>query len=364
MMRAKLSRAMSLVLALLMVCTCLTPAALAAEGTGTAETSSRRTMQEWNEILNTSDYEKYLERHADKKVASSTVTVDATAYDADTTTDAEAEVLFDVNADGERSLYTSDSGKVTWKFTVREAGLYSIRLVCYPGNAKRGDSAEKSTDVERILYVNGKVPFSEARSITVTKKWAPQYTNGGFQEDLAGNDLRPHNLSAVDWMDYMVKDSTGYYTDPLLFYFAAGENTISLEAAREPMSLKQIILEPAAEIPTYEEYKAAHTYKQGEDAPIKLEAETPTYQSDESIYPLTDRTSAITSPQDPTVQRLNYMGGSENMKTVGGYVLVGVISFSTAVMITVLCIRLREREHRGQGTGKGNASQQWEEKNS
>ena len=46
----------------------------------------------------------------------------------------------------------------------------------------------------------------------------------------------------------------------------------------------------------------------------------------------------------------------------GGYVLVGVISFSTAVMITVLCIRLREREHRGQGTGKGNASQQWEEK--
>ena len=48
---------------------------------------------------------------------------------------------------------------------------------------------------------------------------------------------------------------------------------------------------------------------------------------------------------------------------LGGYVLVGVISFSTAVMITVLCIRLREREHRGQGTGKGNASQQWEEKN-
>ena len=46
----------------------------------------------------------------------------------------------------------------------------------------------------------------------------------------------------------------------------------------------------------------------------------------------------------------------------GGYVLVGVISFATAVMITVLCIRLREREHRRQGTGKGNASQQREGK--
>ena len=260
MMRAKLSRVMSLVLALLMVCSCFTPAVLAADGTGTAETSSRRTMQEWNEILNTSDYEKYLERHADKKKASSTVTVDATAYDAEATTDTEAEVLFDVNADGEKSLYTSDSGKVTWKFNVREAGLYSVRLVCYPGDAKRGDSAEKSTDVERILYVNGKVPFSEARSVTITKKWAPQYeADGGFQEDLAGNDLRPHNLSAIDWVNYTVKDSTGYYADPLLFYFAAGENTISLEASREPMSLKQIVLEPAKELPTYEEYMAAHT---------------------------------------------------------------------------------------------------------
>lgn len=47
----------------------------------------------------------------------------------------------------------------------------------------------------------------------------------------------------------------------------------------------------------------------------------------------------------------------------GGYVLAGVISFATAVMITVLCIRLREREHRGQGTGKGNTSQQGEGKN-
>ena len=47
----------------------------------------------------------------------------------------------------------------------------------------------------------------------------------------------------------------------------------------------------------------------------------------------------------------------------GVYVLVGVISFATAVMITVLCIRLREREHCGQGTGKGNASQQREGKN-
>lgn len=322
MMRAKLARVISLVLALLTVCGCLTPLAFAADGADAATaTTSRRTMQEWNEILNTSDYEKYLERHADKRESSATVVIDANKFDAETTTDAEAESLFDVAGDGEYSLYTSDSGKVTWRFDVPAAGMYSIRLLCYPGNAKLDDGEqEKSTDVERILYVNGKVPFSEARSITITKRWLAEYeSDGGFRKDISGNDLRPDMFSAVNWTNYIVKDSTGYYTDPLMFYFAEGVNTISLEATREPMSIKSIILEPAAEIPTYEEYKAKHTYKQGSDV-IMLEAEYPAYQSDESIYPLTDRTSAITSPQDPTVQLLNYMGGNENMKTVGQWV--------------------------------------------
>ena len=44
----------------------------------------------------------------------------------------------------------------------------------------------------------------------------------------------------------------------------------------------------------------------------------------------------------------------------GGYVLVGVVSFATAVVITVLCVKLRERERRGRGTEKGNASKQLE----
>ena len=47
----------------------------------------------------------------------------------------------------------------------------------------------------------------------------------------------------------------------------------------------------------------------------------------------------------------------------GGYVLVVVVSFATAVVITVLCVKLRERERRRQGTEKGNASKQGEDKN-
>ena len=227
MMRTKLSRALALFLALLMACGCFSFAAFAAAEN--EATSSRRTMQEWNEILNTDDYEEYIADHANAPRGTRTVTIDATKYVADKTTDKGVKVMSDVSGDAGKSLYTSASGKVTWSVNVPEAGMYTVELFCYPGDAllEEGDT-EKSTDVERILYVNGKVPFSEARSITVTKGWAPIYTaqedgTVRFRKDIAGNDIRPDNVSAIEWVDYTVKDSTGYYKEALQFYFEKGE---------------------------------------------------------------------------------------------------------------------------------------------
>lgn len=44
----------------------------------------------------------------------------------------------------------------------------------------------------------------------------------------------------------------------------------------------------------------------------------------------------------------------------GGYVLVAVISFTAAVVITALCIKFRKREQKGQDAEKENSSQ-WQE---
>ena len=45
----------------------------------------------------------------------------------------------------------------------------------------------------------------------------------------------------------------------------------------------------------------------------------------------------------------------------GGYVLVGVVSFAAAVVVTVLCIRFRSRENqRKGGTGKQDPQEQEE----
>ena len=46
----------------------------------------------------------------------------------------------------------------------------------------------------------------------------------------------------------------------------------------------------------------------------------------------------------------------------GGYVLVGVISFTAAVVITALCIKLRERERHRKDIERDNTPQQQEDK--
>lgn len=47
----------------------------------------------------------------------------------------------------------------------------------------------------------------------------------------------------------------------------------------------------------------------------------------------------------------------------GGYVLVAVISFTAAVVITVLCIKFGKKGQQGQHLAKENIPKQWEEKN-
>ena len=69
------------------------------------------------------------------------------------------------------TLYTPAVGTVTWKLdlsafgiTDQNEGLYSIELTYYP-------VLGKSTGIEREFYLNGEVPFAEARALNLPKLW-------------------------------------------------------------------------------------------------------------------------------------------------------------------------------------------------
>ncbi len=277
-----------------------------------------------------------------------------------------------VERDGKEALFTPQDGAVSWNVDIPETGKYAIKIEYYADK-------NRSTSIERILKINNKVPFAEARFLTLPKNWINDYAavvyepqdgetvagiideavrlgfkdvaevEGGkvtlafagtmtaamrefcddrdirfFVNDIKGNELRPTATDSPEWMTYYLRDSSGYYTNNFEFVFEKGVNTITLESQNEPMSIKSITLYPYEDVMGYDAYieylkqKGVDVDKAGVDI-IKIEAEEPTAMSNKTIYPAEDRSCAINSPSDVTRSVLNTLGG-EKWATAGQWV--------------------------------------------
>ncbi|MBR5001385.1 MAG: extracellular solute-binding protein, partial [Firmicutes bacterium] len=261
-------------------------------------------LKEISEALSSINYAEYKDQHADASRGTSTVSVKAVDYIAEET-DASVKVESNYMGKSGQSLIIEDDGQVSWKVDIPKTGLYAIKIdYC--------SVSEKTNSIERTLYINGKVPFSEARYLMMKKLWKNEYVDGRFKMDGNGNELRP--TSSVDhvWQEYAFIDSNGYYANPFEFYLEKGENVITLGAVREPMAIQNITIYPYEDKITYEEYAAGKSA--GTDT-IKISAETPSATSDYTVYPVYDRKSAITEPQHNTKILLNTIGGEKWTKT-------------------------------------------------
>ncbi len=328
MKRTQLLKITSFILSVLMLAgtfTAVLPVYAADGGTSGSTAGNGTTLQQISDALNAKSYLSYMTEHADAKRATKSVTVEAVDYvkDAEATT-AKVEVVSNFEGVQGDSLRMPDTGKVTWSVDIPETGLYAVKITYYP-------IENKANSIERMFYINGKVPFAEARYLAMTRIWINGYNeeNGGFNSDFTefkqdtnGNDVRPEQMETPRWREYTLSDSNGYYTDPFEFYFEKGENTFALEGVREPVVIKDITLFPYENLPTYDEVKAEYAskgYAASDAEPVRIEAEFPLEMSHRTIYPINDRTSAITYPQDPVLIRLNTIG-RDKWQQVGNWI--------------------------------------------
>ena len=329
-----------------------------AEGSGGSITDV--SLEELRELLNAISYEEYSDKNANVPGATQTVEVPIDQF---STEDKGFEMQ---TKDGESALYTPANGEVSWTVNVPETAKYAIKIEYYPDQ-------NRSTSIERILKINDKVPFAEARFLTLPKRWVNNYVDAtivpgkgetaeslaaaakevgytdvrvedgkvkiGFpdfvtqemsefadtyqvrflQRDITNNEIRPTTTDKPAWMTYYLKDSSGYYTTNFEFVLKSGENKITLQGQNEPMSIKAITLYPIEKLATYEEYKAKYANEpKGQDT-IKIEAELANVMSNKTIYPVEDRSCAINSPTDTTCSVLNTIGG-DKWATAGQWV--------------------------------------------
>ncbi len=272
------------------------------------------------------------------------------------------------------STLTPATGSVSW--VVPEGcvkGKYNITLK-YFAYVKEGDET-KANAIERVFKINGKVPFSEARYITIKKNWVNDYADAeyigekdinalkaegeklglkskieysalrkkdvlkfeypevwtetiiGFCNensirfmtlDINYNEIRPSAFQKPEWSEYTIADSMGYYTEPFEFVLQAGD-VITFEGKSSEVAIAEIVLSPADTVKSYADYinelNSLGLNKPGAGS-VKLEAEYTFATSDKTIYPIEDGADALTSPHDPSRVLLNCLGG-EKWQTAG-----------------------------------------------
>ena len=331
----------SLVLSCLMATSALVSPAFADDATDTsAEATKKTTLQEISENFKTISYAQYTERHKDAQRGTSTVTIHASDYIAEDTT-ADVEVVSDFEGRSGKALKMGDYGKVTWEIDVPEAGLYAIKVdYC--------SVTDKTNSIERTLHINGVVPCSEARYLLMKKTWVNEYTDGRFEVDNNGNELRPTSSVKHEWKTYTLTDSNGYYANPFEFYFEKGKNTISFESVREAAVFGDITIFPYEDKLSYDEYVSGKSEAATTDV-IHIDAETPSRTSDYTVYPIYDRKSAITEPQDASKIMLNTIG-SEKWETIGQWVEYE-FDVQTAGLYEIV-FRFRQNEQAGMYTSR------------
>ncbi|MBE6546625.1 MAG: extracellular solute-binding protein [Ruminococcaceae bacterium] len=347
---------------------------------------SQTTTDDIRELLNAISYNDYIHAEAQTGVdrATEDVVIDATKNwryykevekdhkteqmilsQADAEVDPDAELARVDTYDGKQGLYVPATNMVSWTTDqVKEAARYYVEIEYYP-------IENKATAIERIFMINDKVPFAEARYMTMAKLWKNVYPDGQFEvpkdesaqdylnkakdmgieasltekdgvsyiiykmpeywtadvasmvdeqtvrfftSDIDRNEIRATLVQAPAWTTYTFKDVNGFLQTPFEFAITPDEDgkvTISMESVNEPVVISEIRLVTPEEPLSYEEYSEKYATESNGTETIKIEGEYFSATSSQTIYPVSDTASAITSPSSTSYTVLNTIGGDK-----------------------------------------------------
>ncbi len=207
---------------------------------------------------------------------------------------------------GKSGLKFEQDGSAQWTVQVPRDALYCISLnyVNQAGNRKDGE----------ISYlVDGKAPYSQSEKLPLSRIWKDATE---ILQDNRGNDLIPKQEEVTEWRTFLLQDFSLFTNTPLQVYLTAGEHTLTLVNTGEPLYVSEVRLTGTVSVQTVEEAKAVYQtngYAEAEiegDGYLKYQAEETYQKSNQTIYPIYDRTSPATEPYHVSKIRRNVIGQS------------------------------------------------------
>ncbi len=208
--------------------------------------------------------------------------------------------------DGRKNVlkWTNEEGSVTYRFTVKEAGFYSLRFY-YQGLKSR------SNPIKLGIKLDDAYPFDGIEAIELPRVWEDA---GEIRSDGVGNQFTAEQVEVFMYTDSYAKDAGGLVSDPYEFALSAGTHTITLEAIEEPFVLEKMVFVAPVEYESYESVLNSYIQNGYEDYKgaeiIKIEGESAVYKSTNSLIAKSDSSDPSVSPTSPYVSKINYIGST------------------------------------------------------
>jgi len=246
-------------------------------------------------------YKSYLKQYQDKQNPLKSIKIEANSFKI---SDKPLETFNNYEGEDGDSVLLDEGSYIEWEINVAQEGLYSLEIYYFPVKGS-------GSSIETMVLINGSIPFNEARHINVSRIWKDDLEeNEDFLRDSRDNEIRPQQIESPEWRLQAFEDILGYYENPFSFYFKEGINTIRLSPQRGSLFIRWLKLfnsEPTLE---YKDILLMYKEKGFESASekIRIQAQNTFRKSDPVIYPVNDRTSPATYPQDISKIRLNSIG--------------------------------------------------------
>lgn len=288
------------------------PADMSATDEKSAETMASR---EWERVVSYEEnksYSSYLAEAPDRE-AEAQISIAA----ADFAEQAESRAYVTTYQNRDNCLYWDIAGgSVTWKFQVKESGLYNLALTyCgVPG---------KNYDIVMDVLLDGELPYENASNISLRRTFLDETYFGmddhAFATDFKGNELRPSMAEQFDWKTAYITDPKNEYTGALQFYLSEGEHTVTLALKEEAVAISELTFGHAAEADSYENVLADWDSQGAGDTAgycLEYEAEASYLKNDITLFATYDTASSHVTPSSASSVLYNTVG-KNTWKEVG-----------------------------------------------
>lgn len=147
--------------------------------------------------------------------------------------------------------------------------------------------------------------------------WLPRvFRDGGvIKQDAAGNDIKPQQVQIEEAVTAPLRIDDHRRGEQLTFKAVAGANTVTLDFKDQKIDLINVEILPVTELEKY----IAPTVDVSGVKTVTIQGEHATFKSDSMLYPISDLTSAATTPSHYQFIKLNTIGGS-NWQTPGQWI--------------------------------------------